>query len=90
MASSNHEFLTNPRFAAFARSRGVEPADLLRDEARQGRDATVGYIEWVRENWAVWSREAGVLALRMGHQERAMFDNWLVGGRRVDLVGSER
>lgn len=48
----------NPYYAAFARSKGLAPEDLLNDGRPSGvRNAE--FMGWIKRQWDAWSRELG-------------------------------
>jgi hypothetical protein len=73
--------LENPRFIAYCRAMGREPAELAAHTTLADTDPSVAFIAWIRERWLLWAAQSGLGHPAAGCQERAMFDTWLVGTR---------
>lgn len=75
----------NPRFLAYARSRGVSP-EAACDRDEDGVANMTGFMLWVRARWADWRAARGLPSMKasslwgepiLGPGDHAEFDDWL-------------
>lgn len=75
----------NPRFLAYATSRGMTPeAALEHDREAYPGGVMCGFVLWINDRWKEWRRARGVPSLSvLGESDHADFDKFIgCGGTR--------
>ena len=88
----------NPRFLAYARSRGETPEETLaHDEHRYPGGKMTGFMAWISARWAEWHAERGHYSPILTEDDHRDFDEWLNGRAermktryRIECIDNDR